>query len=260
VSNFTARAGDYLAISAQLPLEVLAPKLQVAINGPNRRYLEREASFEVAVSNPGTAAARNVQLVAHLPTGMEFVAANNAGQFDPTTRTVRWHLEELPAAETGTVRLTVFPADAGQFVLRCSGSAEMGLKAETQHTVEVEGISALLFQVLDVDDPIELGAETSYEIRVVNQGSKAATNVQVIADVPPQMRPTGAEGPVRHVIQGNRVIFDALPRLAPKADTTYRVRVQGLQPGDLRIRVQLTSEELRDPVVKEESTRVYADE
>lgn len=260
VSTFTARAGSNLAIDAQLPLDVLAPQLQVEVLGPSRRYLEREASFEVAVSNPGTAVARNVELVAYLPSGMQFVAANNAGRFDAAAGAVRWNLEELPASETGSVRLTVLPTEAGQFVLRCSGSAELGLKAQAQHAVEVEGISAILFQVMDVDDPIELGAETTYEIRVVNQGSKVATNLQVVADVPQEMRPVGADGPVRHVIEGNRVMFESLPRLAPKADTTYRVRVQGLKPGDLRLRVHLTSTELRDPVVKEESTRVYSDE
>jgi hypothetical protein len=74
------------------------------------------------------------------------------------------------------------------------------------------------------------------------------------------MRPIAAEGPTRNTINGNQVFFEGLARLAPKADTTYRIRVQGLQPGDLRIRVQLLTDEIRTPVTKEESTRVYADE
>jgi hypothetical protein len=48
--------------------------------------------------------------------------------------------------------------------------------------------------------------------------------------------------------------------LAPKADTTYRVRVQGLRSGDLRLRVQLLTDEMSTPVTKEESTRVYSDD
>jgi len=78
--------------------------------------------------------------------------------------------------------------------------------------------------------------------------------------LPPELRPMAAEGPVRHVANGGRILFDGLARLAPKADTTYRVRVEGLQPGDLRIRVQLLTDEMRSPVTKEESTRVYSDE
>ena len=35
---------------------------------------------------------------------------------------------------------------------------------------------------------------------------------------------------------------------------------QGVKPGDQRVRIQLTSDENRTPITKEEATRVYADE
>ena len=94
---------------------------------------------------------------------------------------------------------------------------------------------------------------------MVNQGSKAATNVRLVVALPPGMVPLAAEGPTRDSIDGTNVIFDALPRLAPKADTTFRVRAKGQQEGDMRIRVQLIADEMRTPVTKEESTRVYSD-
>jgi hypothetical protein len=40
----------------------------------------------------------------------------------------------------------------------------------------------------------------------------------------------------------------------------YKVRVRGVRPGDHRVRVQVVSDEVRTPVNKEESTRVYADQ
>ena len=74
------------------------------------------------------------------------------------------------------------------------------------------------------------------------------------------MKVIAAEGPTQYASGGNRVVFEPLQRLAPKADVTYRVRVQGIKPGDLRIRVQLQTDENRAPIMKEESTRVYTDE
>ncbi|MEX0711163.1 MAG: hypothetical protein WD278_02360 [Pirellulales bacterium] len=124
----------------------------------------------------------------------------------------------------------------------------------------IEGVAAILFQVVDVAVPMEVGGETTYEIRVVNQGSKAANNVEIVALLPAEMKPVGAEGPTRHELDGQQVRFAPLERLAPKADTTYRLRVQGLEPGDMRVRVQLLTDEIRTPVTKEESTRFYADE
>ena len=77
---------------------------------------------------------------------------------------------------------------------------------------------------------------------------------------PFQIEPLAADGPSRYAIEGSQVVFEPLARLAPKADAVYRVRVQALRPGDLRTRIQLTTDDMQTPVVKEESTRVYADE
>ena len=92
------------------------------------------------------------------------------------------------------------------------------------------------------------------------RASTAVDRMHAAAELMRPNRTRSLTGPARHAMEPNRVLFEGLSRLAPKADTTYRVRVQGLQPGDLRIRVQLTTDEIRTPVTKEESTRVYSDE
>jgi uncharacterized repeat protein (TIGR01451 family) len=261
IGNVLAARGDAnLRVEDRFELEVLAPQLDVALDGPKRRYLEREATYTFSVSNPGTAPARQVQLVAQLPPGLKFVSANNAGHYDESTRTVQWLLEELPVRETGSVELVAMPVEIGAQTLRLRGSAEKGLSVEKEQPVVIEGIAAILFEITDTCDPIEVNGETTYDIRVVNQGSKAAGNVQLVVQLPPEMRFVAAEGPTRQIVEGTRVAFEPLVRLAPKANTTYRVRVQGLKPGDLRIRASLLTDEIRVPVTKEESTRVYSDE
>jgi uncharacterized repeat protein (TIGR01451 family) len=138
--------------------------------------------------------------------------------------------------------------------------AKGGLTDEHEETVSVEGIAAILFELADVNDPVELGGETTYEIRVINQGSKAATNVKLVALLPKQMEPISADGPARHTIDGQRVLFDPIAQLAPKADTTYSIKVKAQEAGDLRLKVQLLTDDLKAPITKEESTRVYAEE
>lgn len=260
VNVLLARGEGRLEAIQQTEIEVVAPELEVAMEGPKRRYLERQATYTVLIANPGTAPARDIELVTHLPRGLKFVAANNSGQYDPQTNSVHWLLEELPANQIGSVKLTTLPIEAGEQTLRVEGSAERGLTVQKEEVILIEGVAALLFQVLDVSDPIEVGGETAYEIRVVNQGSKAANNIELTVSLPDEMEPAAAEGPTRYEISGRQVLFEPLPLLAPKADTTYRVRVKGLQPGDLRVSVQLASDELQTPVTKEESTHVFADE
>ena len=50
------------------------------------------------------------------------------------------------------------------------------------------------------------------------------------------------------------VAFEAIPRLAVKADVVVRVKVKGTVAGDLRCKVQLSCDQLKQPVFKEEST------
>jgi uncharacterized repeat protein (TIGR01451 family) len=261
VNNVLIARGDVnLKTEDRLSLEVLAPQLQIGVEGPKRRFLEREATYALSITNPGTAPAKMVELVAQLPTGLKFVRANNSGHYEEATRSVHWRLEELPIKETGTVELVTLPIEIGEQTVRLRATAEKGLAAEKEHPVVIEGISAVMFEVVGTPNPIEVNGETTYEIRVVNQGSKAATNVQVTALLPSELKAVAAEGPTHQTSSGNQITFEPLPRLAAKADTTYRVRVQGLKPGDQRVRVQLVTDEIRVPITKEESTRVYSDQ
>jgi len=256
-----ARAKAVEEVKKQLPIEVIAPQLKVEMAGPRSRYLERQATYEVAVSNPGTAPAHHVRLTAELPSGLKFVSANNNAHYDSQTRTVQWALAELPSGETGTVQLTTLPVEMGRHTLQLQTTAEKALSVKEEEQILVDGIAAIRFEVVDVRDPIEVGGETVYEIRVLNQGSKEATQVCVAAELPPGLQVVAAEGPdgLGNRVQGNHLVFEPLPRLSPKVDVTYRIRVAGRQPGDQRIRVQLTAAELQSPVSKEESTRVFSD-
>jgi len=259
-NTITAHADANLIARHSAQLEVIAPTLQVAMRGPGRRFLERPADYTVVVANPGTAPATNVMITAHLPRGMKFVGTNNAGAYDASQHVVRWSLAELPADQMGETKLTLLPIETGDQSIRLEGHADMGLTHTCDQEVSVEALASLAFEVIDTADPIEVGADTIYEIRVTNEGSKSASNVTLAAELPPQMRPLAGEGPSRGGVAGQQVLFEPLPRLAPQSEAVYKIRVQGLAAGRQRIRVQLTSEDQGTPVTKEESTLVYSDQ
>jgi len=258
-NQLSARGDGNLVAETIVEFEVIAPQIAVSIKGPRRRYLERQATYTVQVANPGTATAKNIELVSRLPRALKFVSANNSGRYDESTHAVYWSLEELPGGEQGKVKLVALPTESGAHTLRVESTAQGDLSDSSEETVQVEGLSALFFEVVDVEDPVEVGGETSYEIRVLNQGTKLARNIVVTAMLPEDLKPLSTDGPTHGTIQGNQVVFEPLPRLAPKGDTTYTVHAQGVRPGDQRVRVQVQSDDLRSPVTKEESTRVYAD-
>src|SRR5205814_889247 len=116
-----------------------------------------------------------------------------------------------------------------------------------------EGVPALLLEVVDLDDPVEVGAETTYEIRVVNQGSCASQGLQIVATVPDGMTPQGATGPAPYHVHAQQVVFEPLALLAARADALYRVRVLCRTPGDWRFKVEMKCDQFKAPVHEEES-------
>jgi hypothetical protein len=82
--------------------------------------------------------------------------------------------------------------------------------------------------------------------------------VEILAIVPPQMRIINANGPSKPRIEGQRITFPPVDSLAPKQVLNYSVDVEALQPGDVRFHVELRSATLREPVIEEESTNIYA--
>jgi hypothetical protein len=111
---------------------------------------------------------------------------------------------------------------------------------------------------VDLDDPLEVGAETEYEIRVLNQGTSPVSGVAIRAVLPAELELVKAE-PSSHRAQGQEVVFDPVPKLAARADVLYKVRVKATKAGELRFKAYLTSDVLTRPVLEEESTRTYDD-
>ena len=254
-----ARGDGNLIAKDSAILEVIAPSLEVALSGPSLRFLEREATYEIAVSNPGTAAAREVELVTYLPKGMKFVAADHKGQYEPQNHAVYWSLEELPANEMGVAKLTLLPLETGEQKLSVEGRAALGIEHSHDKLVQVDGLAELEFDVADVADPIEVGSDTTYTITLNNSGSSAATNIRLAVGLPQSLKPVGGDGPTRVVVDGAQVAIDPLARLAPGEQAVYKLKVQGLDAGAQRIQVQLITDETPIAVAKEEVTRVYLD-
>jgi len=258
-ARLVARADGGLEVERPVRLEVTAPTLEVGVDMPLRRFLQRAATCEISLVNAGTAHARSVELVAQLPAGFKFVRANNAGWHDERTHRVLWNLEELPAGETGTVEVVVMPVELGpQKIVAAARSAD-GLADQATHVCEVEGLAALFFEVTDSEDPIEVNGVTEYVIRVGNQGTQAATAVRLVATLLGDLQPLAAQGPAGHRVENLTVAFEPLAKLAPSEEVVFRVRARGLSAGDQRVQVQLTSADHPAPITKEEVTRVYSD-
>jgi uncharacterized repeat protein (TIGR01451 family) len=256
LNRLAVRADGDMRVEKQLELEVIAPALDVVVQGPQHQFLQREAVYGIHVHNPGTASAKTVQLSALVPRGFQFVAANNYGEFDPKTGRVNWELVELPAGQKDRVELKLVAAEPGTHQLQIDGRAKRNVQISRAHQVRVEGVASLRFEVVHKGSPLEVGAEKVYEIKVSNDGTEAASQVQVVAEVPAGLQPLGGNGPLQANVTGNRVMFGPLPRLAPRADTSFFVHLRAQAPGDHVVRFRVASAEQQSPTSKEEILQV----
>jgi hypothetical protein len=254
-----AEADGALKAMDRVACGVSMPRLDLEAKGPKLRYVDRKAVYTIKVTNPGDAPAANVTVSDVVPAGLKFVTADGGGQMDGATRTVSWFLGEVGPGQSKEVNLEVVCVATGEYAHKVAAQASRGLKVEGEAQTRVEGLSALQLDVSDVEDPVELNGDAVYEIRVTNTGSVTETDVKIACTMPEKVQYKTATGPTGVHVEGVELVFDPLPRLAPKADAVYKVTVKCLAAGTIRFKAKASSAGVTEPVMKEESTRIYAD-
>jgi uncharacterized repeat protein (TIGR01451 family) len=238
-------------------------RLVLAKTGPRQRYANLATTYLLTVSNPGSAAAHNVMIADPVPAGATFVRADNGQLADGV---VRWAIGTLEPGASRTVQVVLKAKAPGEVRNQATASADGGLSAKAEAVTNFSGISALAVEVSDTEDPVEVGADTSYVIAITNQGSTPVTNIQIKALVPPEMAVTQLKGPINgqlgeKTVQGQAVVFDALKTLAPAATVKIEILVKAKQAGDARFKVVITADQLKagGPVHQEESTAIFTE-
>lgn len=258
--NGVVVAGGGLRAEDGASVNVVSPKLDLEVVGPPFRYLTRKGTYSMKVTNSGTGVAHHLTMTDVLPAGFKFLCASNGGEHDFATRTVSWRLGELAPGKTQQVQMELQAVNPGEFNQKVTIQAAHGSKAEQELMTHVEGISALLVEVVDLEDPVAIGDETVYEIRVTNTGSKSEPNVKITCRIPEQMEFKVASGPSLYRVDGKTIVFEPIAKLPPKADAIYRVSLKTVATGDARFRAEVTGLTLSEAVVETEATRIFADQ
>lgn len=249
-----ATADGGLTAESGCSVMVKQPKLAVAKTGPETRYIGRPATYEITVTNQGDAPARQTVLTDPLPAGLEFQNASDGGQFSGGR--VTWNIGTLDPGASKKVTITVKPLTAGSAKNTATATA-VCTEASASTDMKIEGVPAILLEVVDVEDPIEVGQNITYIITVTNQGSADGTNIVVEATLPPEEDYVSAEGATKVTNEGKTVRFAPLPALAPKAKATYKVVAKGNAAGDVRFKISLKSDQMKTTADETESTHVY---
>lgn len=254
---FIALLGDASPLEMQQDTAAAAatgqPMLEVRKTCPQLRFLGREATFEITVTNRGTGPANNVVVTDTIQGGIEFRAADNSGTREGNN--IVWRVGTLGAGETRTLKSTFLCNQIG--TIRNTARATYCVELVDSCQMEVKGIPAILLECVDSPDPVEIGTNTTYTITVTNQGSAVDSNIVIACTLPNEEEYVNATGPTAPTNQGKSITFAPVPTLAPSANVVFKVTVKGTAAGDVRFRVQMKSDQIDEPVMETEATRIY---
>ena len=246
----TVTSSNASKVSEETCTIILVPGLKVEHTGSKEQILGRNADYEIIVSNTGDTVLRDIILTDVVPAETAILAAPGAilGENRAT-----WTIQELKLGEKITQKVKLTSKVAGT---HCSSvNASAGLLSDSAKACTLwKGIAAVALEVVDDPDPIQIGENTLYTIKVTNQGFADIHNVKLVASFDDKTAPISSD---RGTVNGKTVTTSNLPTLASKQVLTGTITVKGLKAGDSRNKVVLTCEELASSVEETESTTVY---
>ena len=231
------------------------PVLQITKSGPQRQYLGRSITYEITVLNKGDGPARDTILEDTIPSGVTNVEATSGAQFSGSK--LVWELGTLQPTETKKLRVSFTPLQEGDIAATATATAYCAETVTDSIKTAVTGIASCRLEVVDLEDPIEVGSTTTYLITITNQGSAADMNVRVACVLDDKVQYSSSAGKTPGTVMGKTVTFAPLRSLEPKANATWRIVVKGIQVGDARFKVTMSSDRSAVPVEYTEVTHIY---
>ena len=255
VRNVTlAHSANAEVVSAEASTLLLLQTLKVAAKGLDDQYVGKAASYEITVTNPGDVPLKNVVVTDAMPTDGKILQATGAAL---SGNSASWNIVELAPGEEKKFSVVATAQTPGVFKNQVSVKTAEGITAQGDYPTLWRGLSGLSLQMTDSADPIREGDTTEFAIALTNQGTAADTNVRVQMSFPAGLVPVSGGGATSASVSGQTVNFAPIATLAPKQSLTWTVQARGTTIGDNRTRVQYTSDSVKVPVTKDESTQVY---
>ena len=251
-----AKADGDLSADAAGKVLVRSAELAVAVDGPQLKFAGSEATYVVVVANRGNAAADATAIAVELPADAKYLGGIDGASAGKGS--VKWNLGIVPpgAEKSFEVRCQLLAEGPNKLIARAE--AKHGIAAEAEAVTNVESVAELKLAVNDPSGPSPVGEEVTYEIQVMNRGTRAAGQVKVLMQFGNGIEPSGVSGGKGKVVPG-QVVFEPISSLEAGEQVTVKVKAKAGKPGTHQFRVEVTSGEDGSRLVSEGTSRFFAD-
>jgi uncharacterized repeat protein (TIGR01451 family) len=252
----SVNSAEGLTANAAASVTVRQAVLTIDKTGSSLVMVGRPADYGIRVGNVGDRVANDVVLKDTIPAGTSFVNASDGGT--AAGGTVTWRLGDIGPNQSKDVTLTVKAESIGETRNCAMAEAVCAAPVEDCVPTTIKGIPAVLLEVIDLYDPIEVGKEETYVITVTNQGSATDSNIAIVVTLEDAQAFVSGSGATPVVQQQGQVIkFAPLASLAPKAKAEWQLVVRAVAAANIRLAVEMTTDQLTRPVNETESTNQY---
>lgn len=256
--NNTATAnaeGNLSATSNATTTVVKNCNLEITKTGPATLYIGRDATYTITVKNSGNGVAKSTVVEDAVPAGTTFKSATEGGAL--VGNTVTWNFGDMAPGASKTMTVTLNSGTVSEIRNAATVRSTCCANASANAVTAVAGVPAILIDVVDGPDPIEVGGETVFVLSVTNQGNKADTNLKSVFTLAPGLSFVSGAGDTPVTCTGNTVTLGTVGTLAPKQVVRWTVRVKSTAAnGDSRSNLSVTTDYFKKPIVEEESTNL----
>lgn len=257
--TFTNRAritcAEGIAAESVAVTAVHASTLALDCTAPTQVYAGRPLTVCMTVRNAGDGAESKAVVKLPLPAGATFASATAGGTL--VDGVVVWELPNLAPGASQELCARLGRRELGTVNFAPTLQGACGPVVASACETKVAGIAGILLEVIDLEDPIQVGKEVTYEIRVTNQGSATGTNVRLLCRLPASQQFVSGTGITAVKAEGGTVTMEPLANLEAKGLATWRVVVKAVAEDDARFEAQLHSDQFEEPIRENESTQQY---
>jgi uncharacterized repeat protein (TIGR01451 family) len=253
-----ATSNEVGTATAQATTRVIPPpEVTITKTGPSGVFTGFTRAYTLTVTNTGAVALTDVAVTDYLPALLNYSSAIPAAS-TITGNQIVWNLGTLNIGETKNIVAILGGVNSGTAINTATVTTYEGATATDSLAVTVLGAPGAHMSLIDSSDPVAVGDEFTYTIKVLNQSEgNDLHNMTIVGLLPSEMVFVSADGSTTFVVVGQEVRFGALATLTPGQTVEFHITVKATAAASAVFNATMTWDEFGEPIVAQEGTTIF---
>lgn len=252
-----AHSNEVGTATAQATTRVMPePEVVIKKTGPSGIFTGFTRAYTLTVTNTGAVALNDVVVTDYLPDLLSF--KSSVLEATVTGNQISWNLGTLQIGKTKEIVVILSGAESGTAVNTATVTTREGATSTDSLSITVLGSPGAHMSLIDSRDPVAVGEEYIYTIKVLNQDEENSIhNMNIVGLIPSETVFVSAEGQTAFTVDGKEVRFGALATLLPGQSVEFKITVKATAAGSAVFNATMNWDEFGMPIVSQEGTTIF---